>query len=71
MVLISIGRRPFTKGLGLEKVGIALDDRGRVPVNDKFATKVPGLVLSTCTRYMDRKHFIVQLLALICRLSIS
>ncbi|CAK1604333.1 unnamed protein product [Parnassius mnemosyne] len=43
VVLISIGRRPYTRDLGLEKVGIALDDRGRVPVNNKFQTTVPGI----------------------------
>ncbi|XP_026739770.1 dihydrolipoyl dehydrogenase [Trichoplusia ni] len=43
VVLISIGRRPYTKDLGLANVGIALDDRGRVPVNNKFATTVPGI----------------------------
>ncbi|NP_001037054.1 dihydrolipoyl dehydrogenase [Bombyx mandarina] len=43
VVLISIGRRPYTKGLGLDKVGIALDDRGRIPVNNKFQTTVPGI----------------------------
>ncbi|KAI8429025.1 hypothetical protein MSG28_007600 [Choristoneura fumiferana] len=43
VVLISVGRRPYTKDLGLDKVGIALDDRGRVPVNEKFQTKVPGI----------------------------
>lgn len=42
VVLLSIGRRPYTKGLGLDKVGIALDDKGRVPVNNKFQTTVPG-----------------------------
>ncbi|KAL4710451.1 hypothetical protein ACJJTC_008853 [Scirpophaga incertulas] len=43
VVLLSIGRRPYTKDLGLEKVGIALDDRGRVPVNNKFQTTIPGI----------------------------
>ncbi|XP_047527390.1 dihydrolipoyl dehydrogenase [Vanessa atalanta] len=43
VVLISVGRRPYTAGLGLDKVGIALDDRGRVPVNNKFQTTVPGI----------------------------
>lgn len=43
VVLISVGRRPYTKNLGLDKVGIALDDRGRVPVNNKFQTSVPGI----------------------------
>ncbi|XP_026328463.1 dihydrolipoyl dehydrogenase [Hyposmocoma kahamanoa] len=43
VVLISIGRRPYTKDLGHQKVGLALDDKGRVPVNDKFATSIPGI----------------------------
>ncbi|XP_039748968.1 dihydrolipoyl dehydrogenase [Pararge aegeria] len=43
VVLISIGRRPYTRDLGLDKVGIALDDRGRVPVNNKFQTTIPGI----------------------------
>ncbi|XP_021189035.1 dihydrolipoyl dehydrogenase [Helicoverpa armigera] len=43
VVLISIGRRPYTTDLGLKNVGIALDDRGRVPVNNKFQTTVPGI----------------------------
>ena len=42
-VLLAIGRRPFTQGLGLENVGIALDERGRVPVNDHFETAVKGI----------------------------
>ncbi|MBK8724117.1 MAG: FAD-dependent oxidoreductase [Saprospiraceae bacterium] len=31
--LIAIGRRPYTDGLGLENIGITLDDKGRIPVN--------------------------------------
>jgi dihydrolipoamide dehydrogenase len=42
VVLVAIGRRPFTEGLGLEKVGVALD-RGRVVVDDHFATNIPGI----------------------------
>jgi dihydrolipoamide dehydrogenase len=42
-LLVSIGRRPYTQGLGLENVGIALDDRGRVPVNGQFQTIVPNI----------------------------
>jgi dihydrolipoamide dehydrogenase len=37
-VLIAVGRRPMTSGLGLESVGIALDTEGRIPVNERFAT---------------------------------
>jgi dihydrolipoamide dehydrogenase len=43
VVLVSIGRRPYTDGLGLEGVGIAIDQQGRVVVDDGFATNVPGI----------------------------
>lgn len=42
-VLVSVGRKPNTKGLGLEEIGIVLDERGRVPVDERFATTVPGV----------------------------
>jgi len=41
-VLVSVGRVPNTAGLGLETVGIELDPRGRIPINDEFQTYVPG-----------------------------
>jgi dihydrolipoamide dehydrogenase len=41
-VLIATGRAPYTEGLGLEGLGIALD-RGRVPIDAHFATSVPGI----------------------------
>jgi dihydrolipoamide dehydrogenase len=41
-VLIATGRVPYTQGLGLEELGIALD-RGRVPIDERFATSVPGV----------------------------
>jgi dihydrolipoamide dehydrogenase len=40
--LVSIGRRPFTDGLGLDKVGIELD-KGRIPVDDHLKTKVDNI----------------------------
>ena len=40
--LVSIGRRPFTDGLGLEKVGISLD-KGKIPVDDHLKTKVDNI----------------------------
>jgi dihydrolipoamide dehydrogenase len=40
--LVSVGRRPYTDGLGLDKVGIELD-KGKVPVNDHLQTKVPNI----------------------------
>ncbi|KAH0616503.1 hypothetical protein JD844_027650, partial [Phrynosoma platyrhinos] len=43
VLLVCIGRRPFTKNLGLEDVGIELDNRGRIPINNRFQTKVPNI----------------------------
>ena len=42
-VLVAVGRRPFTDGLGLDAVGVALDGRGRVNIDDAFQTNVPGI----------------------------
>ncbi len=41
--LIAIGRRAYTDNLGLEKVGVAVDDRGRVEVNGHLETNIPGI----------------------------
>jgi dihydrolipoamide dehydrogenase len=43
VVLVSVGRRPYTEGLGLEAVGVARDEHGRVIVDDGFATNIPGI----------------------------
>ena len=43
IVLLAIGRRPFTEGLGLDKVGVALDERKRIAVDHRFQTNVPGI----------------------------
>jgi len=43
VVLLSIGRRPNTDGLGLEAAGLTIDDKGRVPIDDKWRTAVPGI----------------------------
>ncbi len=42
-VLLAVGRMPCTDGLGLDAVGITLDQRGRIPVDDHFATAAPGV----------------------------
>ncbi|MDN4165756.1 dihydrolipoyl dehydrogenase [Cytophagales bacterium LB-30] len=42
-VLVSIGRRAYTDGLGLEKVGIPTDKAGRVEVDDHLRTNVPNI----------------------------
>jgi dihydrolipoamide dehydrogenase len=43
VVLVSIGRKPYTEGLGLDKVGVALDNRGRITVDSHFQTNVAGI----------------------------
>jgi dihydrolipoamide dehydrogenase len=43
VVLVAIGRAPYTEGLGLEAVGVQLDNRRRVIVDDYFQTNVPGI----------------------------
>jgi len=42
VVLVAVGRRPYTDGLGLEKVGVKLDSRGRV-VTEHFKTNIPHI----------------------------
>jgi len=41
--LVSVGRRPYTEGLGLENAGVKLDERGRVEVNEHLQTNVPNI----------------------------
>jgi dihydrolipoamide dehydrogenase len=43
-VLVAIGRRPYTDGLGLEAMGVKRDERGRVVVDAHYRTNVPGIV---------------------------
>jgi dihydrolipoyl dehydrogenase len=43
VVLVAIGRVPYTEGLGLEAAGVKLDDKGRVVVGARFETSVPGI----------------------------
>ncbi len=42
VVLVSIGRRPYTRGLGLEKVGVETD-RGKIKINSHYQTNVAGI----------------------------
>lgn len=42
-VLVAVGRRAYTEGLGLERVGLKTDDGGRIAVVGSFKTSVPGL----------------------------
>ena len=43
VVLVAIGRKPYTEGLGLQDVGVAVDERGRVAIDDHYRTNVPGI----------------------------
>ncbi|CCD83951.1 dihydrolipoamide dehydrogenase, FAD/NAD(P)-binding, component of the 2-oxoglutarate dehydrogenase and the pyruvate dehydrogenase complexes [Bradyrhizobium sp. ORS 285] len=43
VVLVAIGRVPYTDGLGLQEAGVVLDNRGRVQIDHHFATSVPGV----------------------------
>lgn len=43
IVLVSIGRRPYVAGLGLDKAGVKMSDRGRIVVDGRFQTSVPGI----------------------------
>ncbi|MDW8416041.1 MAG: dihydrolipoyl dehydrogenase [Bacteroidia bacterium] len=42
-VLVAVGRRPYTDGLELEKASLAVDERGRIPVNSQLQTAVPHI----------------------------
>lgn len=43
VLLVSVGRRPYTDGLGLEEVGVQKDERNRVKVNSRFQTNVANI----------------------------
>jgi dihydrolipoamide dehydrogenase len=43
VVLVAIGRIPFTEGLGLDEIGVKKDNRGRVVTDAHYATSVPGI----------------------------
>jgi dihydrolipoamide dehydrogenase len=43
IVLVAIGRVPYTDGLGLKEASVKLDERGRVATDAHFATNVPGI----------------------------
>ncbi len=57
-VLIATGRRPWSEGLGLDTVGIARADRGRIGVNDKLQTSVPNIyAIGDVTDIKQLAHF--------------
>ncbi|KAG0647065.1 Dihydrolipoamide dehydrogenase [Hyphodiscus hymeniophilus] len=50
VVLVAIGRRPYTAGLGLENIGLETDDKGRLVIDSEYRTKIPHIrVIGDCT----------------------
>jgi pyruvate/2-oxoglutarate dehydrogenase complex dihydrolipoamide dehydrogenase (E3) component len=50
VVLVAIGRRPYTAGLGLDNVGLETDDRGRLIIDQEYRTKIPHIrAIGDCT----------------------
>ncbi len=43
VVLVAVGRKPYTDNLGLDKIGVKTDEKGRIVVDDKFSTNVPSI----------------------------
>ncbi len=43
VVLVAVGRRPYTENLGLDAAGVAVDDKRRIKVDGHFRTNVPGI----------------------------
>jgi dihydrolipoamide dehydrogenase len=41
--LVSVGRKPYTENLGLDKAGVKMDNRGRIETDDHLQTNVPGI----------------------------
>ena len=42
-VLVSVGRRPYVDKLGVKELGVKLDNRGRVQIDDHFRTNIPSI----------------------------
>ncbi|KAI9751111.1 MAG: D-lactate ferricytochrome c oxidoreductase [Chaenotheca gracillima] len=50
VVLVAIGRRPYTAGLGLENIGLESDDKGRLVIDQEYRTRLPHIrVIGDCT----------------------
>ena len=47
-LLVCVGRKPYTDRLGLDNVGVSVDDRGRIPVNERFQTSQAKLEVVLC-----------------------
>jgi dihydrolipoamide dehydrogenase len=50
VVLVAIGRRPYTSGLGLDNISLETDDRGRLIIDQEYRTKIPHIrAIGDCT----------------------
>lgn len=50
VVLVAIGRRPYTAGLGYENIGLDADEKGRLVIDQEYRTKFPHIrVIGDCT----------------------
>jgi dihydrolipoamide dehydrogenase len=50
-VLVAVGRRPFTDGLGAKEAGVDIDQRGRIVIDEHWQTSVPGIyAVGDCVR---------------------
>jgi dihydrolipoamide dehydrogenase len=57
-VLVATGRRPYSAELGLDKVGVAVADRGKIVVNDRLQTNVKGIyAIGDVTDIKQLAHF--------------
>lgn len=57
-VLVATGRRPYSRDLGLEKLGVAVSDRGKVVVNEDLSTSVKGIyAIGDVTDIKQLAHF--------------
>lgn len=51
IVLVAIGRTPYTQGLGLEEIGVTLNARGQIEIDDHFKTSLDGVyAIGDCVR---------------------
>ena len=70
-VLVAVGRKPFTEGLGLDVAGVAVDERGRVRIDHEFKTNVPGIYAigdvvagpMLAHKAMDEGHAVAEIIA--------
>jgi len=71
VVLVAIGRRPYTNGLGLDEIGVARDNRGFIKVSPHFETTVPGIWAigdvipgpMLAHKAMDEGHIVAEIMA--------